>query len=153
MTTTYDLMAAHPFLTGLPLRHIERLSSCASRAPFAANTRIFQEHGTAGEWWLIRDGFVNLDLRVPGRGAIIIETLGPGAVLGWSWLFPPYKWHFGAVTTEPVLAIAVDGEGTRALCDSEPAFGYELTKRFMAVVVERMQTSRMRLIDLYKAPA
>jgi len=153
MITTYDLMAAHPFLTGLPLRHIERLSRYASRAPFHANTRIFQEHGTARGWWLIRDGFVNLDLRVPGRGDVIVETLGPGAVLGWSWLFPPYKWHFGAVTTEPVLAVAVDAEGTRAMCDAEPAFGYELTKRFMAVVVERMQTSRMRLIDLYKAPA
>ena len=153
MITTYDLMVAHPFLTGLPLRHVERLSRSANRAPLPANTRIFQEHGTARGWWLIRDGFVNLDLRVPGRGDVVVETLGPGAVLGWSWMFPPYRWHFGAVTTEAVLAVAIDGEGTRALCDAEPAFGYELTKRFMAVVVERMQATRMRLLDLYQAPA
>ncbi len=153
MITTYDLMVAHPFLTGLPLRHVERLSRYASRAPFHANTRIFQEHGTARGWWLIRDGFVNLDIRVPGRSDVIVETLGPGAVLGWSWMFPPYRWHFGAVATEPVLAIAIEGEGTRALCDAEPAFGYELAKRFTAVVVERMQASRMRLLDLYQAPS
>jgi hypothetical protein len=67
-------------------------------------------------------------------------------VLGWSWLFPPYRWHFGAVTTEPMLAIAVDGAATRSYCDAEPAFGYELNKRFMAIVVKRLQATRMRLI-------
>jgi CRP/FNR family cyclic AMP-dependent transcriptional regulator len=152
MITTYDLMVAHPFLTGLPPRHVERLSRWAARAPFRAGTRIFQEHSNAKGFWLIRDGFVNLDIRVPGRGDVIVETLGAGDVLGWSWMFPPYRWHFGAVVAEPVLAIAVDGEGARGLCEVEPAFGYELTKRFMAVVVGRMQASRMRLLDMDDSP-
>lgn len=152
MITTYDLLVAHPFLTGMRLRHLEQLAQWATRAPFHAGTRIFQEHGRAHGFWLIRDGFVDLDIRLPGRGDVIVETLGPGAVLGWSWLFPPYRWHFGAVTTEPVLAIAVDGAGTRSLCDADPTLGYDLTKRFTAVVVERMQATRMRLLDLYQAP-
>jgi CRP-like cAMP-binding protein len=153
MTTTYDLLAAHPFLVGLPSSYVERLSCRACCASFRAGMRLFEENGRAERFWLIREGSVNLDIRVPGRGDVIVETLGPGAVLGWSWLFPPYRWHFGAVAVEPVLSIAIDGAGTRALCDDDPAFGYELTKRFMAVVVERMQATRIRLLDLYKAPA
>src|SRR6185437_13926721 len=145
MITTYDLLVAHPFLAGLPLRHLEHLSHWATRAPFGAGSRIFQEHGQAQGFWLIRDGFVDLDIRPRGRGDAVVETLGPGAVLGWSWLFPPYRWHFGAVTTEAVLAIAVDGAATRSYCDAEPAFGYELNKRFMAVVVKRLQSTRMHL--------
>ena len=153
MITTYDLMAAHPFLTGLPLRHIERLSRYASRAPFHANTRIFQEHGTARGWWLIRDGFVNLDLRVPGRGDVIVETLGPGAVLGWSWLFPPYRWAFGAVAASPVEAFEFDGRMVRACCESDPALGYELTRRLARVVAKRLQATRVRLITTSSQPA
>ncbi|WP_432825961.1 Crp/Fnr family transcriptional regulator [Dactylosporangium sp. CA-092794] len=152
MITTYDLLAAHPFLAGLQPRHLERLSHWAHRAPFPAATRIFDENGRAEHCWLIREGFVNLDTAVPGRGDVIVETLGPGSVLGWSWLFPPYRWHFGAVTVGPVLAIALDGPGLRGLCAADPQLGYELTTRFMAVVVDRMQATRVRLLDLYRAP-
>jgi len=152
MITTYDLLVAHPFLAGVPQRHVERLSHWAYRAPVHAGARLFSEGGRAKGFWLIRDGLVDLDIQVPGRGNVVVETLGPGTVLGWSWMSPPYRWHFGAIASEPVLAIAVDGEGTRAFCDAEPAFGYDLTKRFTAVVVERMQATRMRLLDLHKTP-
>ncbi|MEU7872105.1 cyclic nucleotide-binding domain-containing protein [Dactylosporangium sp. NPDC049140] len=152
MITTVDLLAAHPFLAGLPAEQIEQLSRWARRAPFRAGTRIFEENGDARRWWLIREGTVSLRTQVPGRGEVVIETLGPGSVLGWSWLFPPYRWHFGAEAVSPVLSIAFDGAGVRALCGADPVLGYELTTRFMAVVVERMQATRMRLLDLYRAP-
>ncbi|GAA2574843.1 cyclic nucleotide-binding domain-containing protein [Dactylosporangium fulvum] len=153
MTTTFDLLVAHPFLTGLPPHHLARLARWAHRAPFRAGARLFEENGRADRYWLIRDGYVNLDIRVPGRSDVVLETIGPGTVLGWSWLFPPYRWHFGAVAAGPLLSIAVDGPATRAMCDADPEFGYELTKRFMAVVVDRMQATRIRLLDLYRAPA
>ncbi|MFG2041856.1 cyclic nucleotide-binding domain-containing protein [Dactylosporangium sp. NPDC048998] len=152
ITTAFDLLIGHPFLAGMSPQHVERLSRWACRAPFKAGTRIFEENGKAERFWLVRDGHVNLDIRVPGRGDVILETIGPGTVVGWSWLFPPYRWHFGAVTADPVLAIALDGPAVRRLCDADPALGYELTKRFMAVVVERMQATRIRLLDLSQAP-
>lgn len=151
MKSTYELMVAHPFLAGLPADQVERLSRWARRAPFRAGTRIFEENGRAQRFWLIRDGEVSLQTQVPGHGEVILDTLGPGSVLGWSWLFPPYRWHFSAVTLGPVLSIALDGAGVRALCREDPVLGYELTTRFMAVVVERMQATRMRLLDLYQA--
>jgi CRP/FNR family cyclic AMP-dependent transcriptional regulator len=148
MITTFDLMIAHPFLAGLPARDVERLARYAYRAPFRAGTRIFEEHGRAVHFWLIREGHVDLDTVVPGGGTVVVETLGPGAVLGWSWLFSPYRWHFGAVAAEPVLALVLDGPGVRGLCDADPALGHELTRRFTAVVVDRLQATRARLLTV-----
>jgi len=151
MQTAYDLLAAHPFPAGLAPPHLDRLAHWATRTPLHADSRVFHEGGKASGFWLLRDGYVNLDLYVPGRGNVTIDTLGPGSVLGWSWLFPPYRWHFGAVTEGPVLTMALDGAGVRAACEANPAFGYELTKRFLDVVVKRMQASRMRLLALNEA--
>jgi len=73
-------------------------------------------------------------------------------VLGWSWLFPPYRWHFGASAVETTLALELDGPGVRSLCEHDPALGYLLVSRFMGLVVERLQATRLRLLDLWGRP-
>jgi hypothetical protein len=70
-------------------------------------------------------------------------------VLGWSWLSPPYRWHFGSTAMEPTLTVVFDADEVRRLCARDPVIGYELHRRFMAVVVDRLQNTRMRLLDLY----
>lgn len=153
MITAHDLLAAHPFMAGVPDRFLDRMAYYSHRATFHAGTRIFREGGRADRFWLIRDGLVSLDTHLPGRGDVVLETIGPGQVLGWSWLFPPYRWHFGATADTSVLAIAFDGAGIRAMCAAEPELGYELTRRLIEVVVERMQATRLRMLDLYDEPA
>jgi CRP-like cAMP-binding protein len=148
LTTAQDLLAAHPFLNGLSEDRLARLFTWARRSPFHAGARVFSEGGHADRFWLIRDGKVQLVARVPGRGDVEIEMLGPGTVLGWSWLFPPYRWHFGAVAVEPTLTVELDGAGVRRLFDSDPALGHDLTQRFMRVVVERLQATRARLLTV-----
>jgi CRP/FNR family transcriptional regulator, cyclic AMP receptor protein len=153
METAYDLLAAQPFLDGLTDHQLERLSYWSKRAMFHAGNRVFHEGDHADRFWLISRGKVNLDTHIPGRGDVVVETLGPGAVLGWSWLFPPYRWHFGAVAVENTFTVSLDGAGLRGLCDQDPILGYELTSRFMRVVVDRLQATRLRLLDLYKVPS
>lgn len=102
--TAYDLLAAHPFLAGMPPEQVAQLAPWARRRLFHAHARIFSEGGHADRCWLIREGRVVLDTQVPGRGQVVVDTLGPGSVLGWSWLYPPYRWHFGAVAAEQTLA-------------------------------------------------
>ena len=147
--TTQEMLAAHPFLAGMNRSHLQRLASWGHRSSFRAGTRIFSEGGYADRFWLIREGQVALDTHIPGRGTVVIETLGPGTVLGWSWLFPPYRWHFGATATEPTLTVEMNGKGVWRLCGEDPAIGYELNRRFVQVVVERLQATRIRLLDLY----
>ena len=153
METAQDLLTAQPFLEGMTDRQLERLSYYAHRSMFHAGNRVFREGGHADRCWLIQRGRVHLDTHIPGRGDVVVETLGPNAVLGWSWLFPPYRWHFGAVAAEPTFTLALDGPGLRRLCDDDPTLGYDLTTRFMRVVVERLQATRIRLLDLYPEPS
>jgi CRP-like cAMP-binding protein len=148
ITTAQDLLAAHPFLTGLNEARLARLSSWAHRSQFHAGTHLFSEGGHADRFWLIRDGLVRIETEIPGRGTVEIETLGPDTVLGWSWLFPPYRWHFGAIALKATLAVELNGPGVLQLCDNDPELGYDLTQRFTRVVVERLQATRLRLIDI-----
>ena len=149
MQTMAEQLAQQPFLAGMRPAHLERISVYAHRSAFRAGARIFHEGGHANKCWIIRDGEVEIDTTVPGRGPVAIERLGPGSVLGWSWMFPPQTWHFGAVATEPVLTIEFKAPELLRLCEGDPQLGYELTKRFTAVVVDRLQTTRTRLIAEY----
>jgi CRP-like cAMP-binding protein len=149
MITTADLLTEQHFLAGIRPIHLERLSYYARRSVFQAGRRVFNEGGHADRFWIIREGLVRLDTHLPDRDDVIVETLGAGAVLGWSWLFPPHTWHFGAVAVEPTLTIEFDGPGVLRLCQGDPEIGYELARRFLTVVVERMQATRSRLIDAY----
>jgi CRP-like cAMP-binding protein len=153
MDPTYELLSSQPFLAGLTPGQLDRLSYWARKTTFHAGARLFEEGGRADRFWLLREGRVALGTEVPGRGTVVVETLGPKAVLGWSWLFPPYRWHFSAAAVDTTLAVELDGSGVRELCDRDRDLGCELMHRFLGVVVDRMQTTRVRLLDLYRAPS
>ena len=104
----------------------------------------------ADTFYVIRRGRVSIDVHAPGRGAEVIETVGPGSVVGWSWLVPPYRWTFDARALDDVGAIAIDGACLRAKALADPAFGFALLSRVSAVLLERLQATRLRLLDLYR---
>ena len=122
---------------------------CARNVVFDAGALLLAEGEPADTLYLLRRGRVALEVHSPGRGTLVIETLDAGAAVGWSWLFPPYRWHFDARAIEPVGAVAVDARCLRDKADADPAFGYELMKRVSAVLLDRLQATRLRLLDLY----
>jgi CRP/FNR family transcriptional regulator, cyclic AMP receptor protein len=150
MDTVDDMLAAQPFLAGLSPEQMRKLTPWSRTVTFPTGARIFEEGRRADRFWLIRQGRVALETQVPGRGAVVVEDLGRGAVLGWSWLFPPYRWHFSASAVEVTTAIEFDGAAVRELCQREPALGFDLVLRFTEVVVDRLQSTRLRLLDLYE---
>jgi CRP/FNR family transcriptional regulator, cyclic AMP receptor protein len=95
---------------------------------------------------------VALDVFIPGRGLVVVQTLGKGDVLGWSWLVPPYRWHFGATATERTTATVLDTAQLHALAKQDPAFGYALATTLFAAMLQRLQATRARLLDLYRSP-
>src|SRR4249920_2679088 len=143
---TAEALAAHPFLHGMSGDHLVTLAEVASDVTFPAKQRLFEDGRSATRFWLIQSGHVALDLHVPGQGRMTIDTVGMGELLGWSWLFPPYRWAFGAVAAGPVEAFEFDGRTVRACCESDPVLGYELTRRLARVVAKRLQATRVRLI-------
>jgi CRP/FNR family transcriptional regulator, cyclic AMP receptor protein len=143
---TASTLAAHPFLRGMPREQLDTLAAAAAGVMFPARHRIFEQDGHAGRFWLIRSGRVLLDLQLPGRGLTVVEPLGMGQLLGWSWLFPPFQWAFGAVTDGPVEAFELDAAAVRACLAADPVLGYELTRRLAQVVAHRLQATRTRLV-------
>jgi CRP/FNR family cyclic AMP-dependent transcriptional regulator len=137
----------HPFLAGLP--HAAELTGRARLVEFPRDGRLFDEGAQADRFWLIQTGRVALDLHVPGRADVVIETLGDGDVVGWSWLFPPYAWHFGARAVTDTTAVEFDAAAVRAVCDADPVLGQALLRRFLGVMCDRLQAARIRLLDLY----
>jgi CRP-like cAMP-binding protein len=110
---------------------------------------LFREGEPADIFYLLRRGRVALELHAPERGGLVIDTIEPDEVVGWSWLFPPYRWHFDARAASEVRAVAFDGACLRGKCDDDKELGYELMKRFGQVMIDRMQHARVRLLDVY----
>ena len=146
-------ISAHPFFGVLTDAQLAALAEDAITETFTAGQRLFDEGGIADRFWLIERGNIALDMGIPGRGDQIVETLGPGTVLGWSWLHAPYRWHFGAVARVATTTIAFDAASVRRRCDTDPAFGYAMLRSFTPVITERLQATRLRLLDLYAAPS
>ncbi|MFJ4201182.1 Crp/Fnr family transcriptional regulator [Streptomyces sviceus] len=137
----------------LPPEHRERLLHIAREVDLPADTRLFDEGGHADRFWIVRDGTVALDLHVPGRRAPVIETVGTGDLVGWSWLFAPYVWQLGAYTLTPVRAYQFDAVAVRLMCDDDAEFGRAVAVWLGRVLSRRLSAARTRLVDLYGAPA
>jgi CRP/FNR family transcriptional regulator, cyclic AMP receptor protein len=149
METIDVLVRNAPVFAGLTPDELTLLAGCASNVHFKAGDVLFREGTPADTFYLLRHGSVALEMFVPARGAVTIETLEAGEVTGWSWLFPPYTWHFDARALAAVRATAFDGACLRGKCEADPALGYDLMSRFAQVLIERLQWTRLRLLDLY----
>ncbi len=135
-------------LRAVPPEYRDRMMTLAREVSFPQDARVFEERGTADRFWVIRSGAITLDLMVPGRRRVTVETLGPGDLLGWSWMFPPYEWDFGAEALSPVRAYEFDGAEVRELCERDPALGFALVRAVTEVLAHRLQAARSRLFDL-----
>ncbi|WP_326769485.1 cyclic nucleotide-binding domain-containing protein [Streptomyces sp. NBC_01591] len=143
MTSPTSMTAA------LPTEHRDHLMRLAREVSFDAGTRLFEEGRHADRFWIIRTGTVALDLHVPGRRPAVIESIGRGELVGWSWHFPPFTWHLGAEAMSPVRAWEFDAEAVRAMCSENPEFGRAIAVWVGRVVAHRLHASRVRLLDLY----
>jgi CRP-like cAMP-binding protein len=144
-----DILSGLPFFKGLSEHHLETIAGCASNVKFQAGETIFRENEDAAAFYVVRHGNVGIEIHVPARGPVTGETLHDQDVLGWSWLFPPYRWHYGARALTLVRATAFDGLCIRGKCDEDQVLGYELMKRFANIMVDRLQHTRLQLLDVY----
>lgn len=153
MKSIEDLIRAHPFLEGLESNYLRHMVGCAQNATFNKDAYLIREGEDAGQFFLIRKGTVALESFAPNRGPMIFRTVEESDFLGVSWLTPPYRWQFDARAVEPVRAVAFDAKCLRDKCDADPAMGYALMKRFVPALMQRLQASRLQLMDLYGPPA
>jgi CRP/FNR family cyclic AMP-dependent transcriptional regulator len=145
-------LATIPLLAGLGLEQRDKLAALSHTVTFAAGHRLFDEGRPADACWLIRSGQVALDTVFPGAGRTVIQTLGAGDVLGWSWLVEPYRWRFGAVAVEDVEAFELDAAPLRDLLCHDPSLGCPVMLGLFQALLSRLESTRARVLDLYGSP-
>ena len=143
-------LGEQPFFKGLSERYLELLVNDSMLVTFSKDEQIFCEGDPANRFYLLTAGEVALesspDELEDAKDPILIELLGPGNVLGWSWLFSPYSWHFDARAVTAVEAIFLYGTRLREQCEEDHELGYELMKRINEILVNRLQATCERLV-------
>jgi len=143
------IIREHPFFVGLEGRFLKLICGCAKNVRFEASHYLFHEGEAANEFYLLRHGRVALEITAPGRSPTTFQTLSQGEVVGLSWLIPPYLWAYSAKALEEVRAIAIDGSCLRNKCEADHDLGYEMMKRVVPVLVQRLHGTRLQILDVY----
>ena len=149
MSEVSDVLIDQPFFGGMTEEQVQAVADTARLVTFEEGAVMFVEGGPARRTYLILDGDVALSLRTQEHGAKTIQTLHSGDFVGWSWMYPPYRWSFDANVRSEVTALQFDGPLLKKASLADPELGYELLRRFTEVIVTRMQALRIQLLDVY----
>ncbi len=150
--TLEPILANLPFFDGLEPSHLELLVGCASNARYGADAYLYREGEQANQFFIVRQGKVAIEMAVPGRGKVTLQTHDAGDVVGWAWLLPPYRWYFSARAVEPTRVIALDGVCLRHKCEQDADLGYQFLKRFAAKTTRSLDLLYAQLLDLDAGP-
>ncbi|MEU3645254.1 cyclic nucleotide-binding domain-containing protein [Lentzea sp. NPDC034063] len=150
--TTAATLDELPLLAGLSDTQRAAVAGISSVETYEPGYRLFDEGGVADRCWVVVSGCVMIDHTTPSSGRVALQSVGHGELLGWSWVVPPYRWHFGATVVSPTRAVMVDAVRLRELADADPELGYRVALVMVGALVERLQTTRIRLLDLQRQP-
>lgn len=146
------LLREHAFFAGMSDADRALIAGCAANEVRKAGEYVYREGDPADKFYVIRHGRVALEVHAPHRAPIIVDTLGPDEVLGWSWLLPPYRNAFDARAVELTRLVSLDATCLRGKMDEDPVLGYSLYRRFAPIIAERLAAARRQMIDLYGQP-
>jgi CRP/FNR family cyclic AMP-dependent transcriptional regulator len=149
METLERLLAEHPLFKGLDDQYIKLMVGCASNVRYNQGDFISRDGDQADHFYLVRAGAVALDVYSPAKGEITYLTLREGDVLGWSWLVPPYRTHGDVRALQLTRALKIDATCLREKCKKDPQLELELYKRFVPIIVDRIEAMTMQLLDVY----
>jgi CRP-like cAMP-binding protein len=149
VTALRELLAESVVFGGLDADVLDLITGCAVNVHVGADEILFRTGEPADRCYLVRHGRVALELVGAGGQRLTVDTVDPGNVAGLSWLVPPYRWYLDARAVEPSSAVALDAACLRAKADADPRLGYLLLQRLAHAMYERMQSARVRLLDVY----
>ena len=149
MKTIRDLLAEQGFFADMGAEHLDTIAGCGHNATYSDGEHLFREGRPADTFHLVRHGRVAVEILVPGRGPLVVDTRDEGEVVGWSWLFPPYRWRLDARAVGVVRTVAIDGHCLREKAEADHDLGYALIRRITAVIIGELEATRLQLVDLY----
>lgn len=150
MTVPMTELDTLPLFTNLSHTQRAAIAGVSEIRTYEAGARLFDEGGLADRCWIVLSGCVVVDAATQAHGRMGLQSIGPGELVGWSWLVQPYRWHFGATVVSPTRAAVVDTGALRQLADEDPALGYRLSLILIDALLNRLQATRTRLLDLHQ---
>jgi CRP-like cAMP-binding protein len=144
-----EQVAGHPFFHGFDRAFITAICSKAAERTFDVEEMLAVEGTSAELLYVVLEGKVALEIGASDRPRLTVETVGPGEVVGWSWLVPPHRWRFDARALKSTRVIALDAEVLRRTLSAHPTWGFQFMVRFMPVLAERLENTRIQLLDTY----
>lgn len=148
-STLEQYLPEHPFFAGLAAPTITLLAALGEEVHLEPGEYLFREGEPADRFYAVRTGRVTIELDTPAGGGVVLDTAHEGDVVGWSWLIPPYRWMFDARASNQTDAVVFDAARLRDACEADPGVGYAITRRVTQVMAHRLQSARVRLLDLY----
>ena len=147
-----DFLSRHPFFTGLDDQYIEFLTDSAVETQIGEGGILFRQGTPADKFYLLKSGKVSVQVPALVGPVLEIQRIGENQILGWSWLIPPYRWNFQARVEEDASLLEFDGRAVLARCEEDPRFGFEMLKRFAALMSERLEAARQKMMDEWNPP-
>lgn len=144
-----SLLAENPFFEGMADAHLETMAGCGKLVRFKAGEFLLREGDEADTFYLVREGEIAIESHLPTAGALSVARVGAGGITGYSWLFPPHRNSFDSLALTDVAAVALDGKCLRGKAEADHELGYQLMKRFAQVMLDRLQATRLRVLDIY----
>lgn len=143
------LLEEHPFFQGFKPEYLEFMAGCGSNLRFERGDLIVHDGDPADQTLFIRRGRAEMEIHVPGRGIQTLQTLEDGEMIGWSWLFPPYKWHVDIRAKETTMVLALNGNCLRKKLEEDTQMGYEFLRRLIYCMHRRIESGRFLNLDVY----
>ena len=148
-----EILERHPFFQRLKPEQLREIALHCEQDSFEPGEYIFKEGRAANLFYLILHGQVAIEIHDPGNEPLIIQTLVEEDLLGWSWFFPPYRWHFDARAVSPVRVLAFDGKWLRERVTADPELGTLFLTQVTRIIFDRLQATRLQLMDIYAQKA
>lgn len=152
MQSIENYLSSHKFFSGLDQTYIKFLAGAASELKLKEGDALFKQGERADRFYLLRNGQISIQVPALMGPIMEIQTLGEDQILGWSWLIAPYRWSFLARAVSDSEVVEFDGSAILAHCEHDPKFGYELFKRFAALMSERLDAARQKMMDQWDPP-
>lgn len=131
-------LAKMKFFEGFTPHHLEQIARYSKRIQFAAEDMILQQGELANRFYVIKTGRVAIECNAGGR-RVLVQEIGPGEPVGFSWFFSTDTMHFTARALEPVDAVFFYGTLLREECELDRDLGYEMLRRTSQTMLERLE--------------
>ncbi len=147
-----SLLREHPFFQDMDTNVQQVIAGCAANERYEAGQYIQREGDKANRFYLVRGGVVSIELHVPGREPVVMDTVQEGEVFGWSWITPPYRNAYDVRAVQLTRLISLDAKCLRKKMKNDQTLGYEMLKRFVPVMADRLTSARLQMLDVYGKP-